>query len=144
MHDPRPRASEAHRLDGLRVLLVDDSSSKRLWACSLLAGLGIEPTVASGGAQAVRLVQAMAFDVILMDLLMPDVDGWSATAQIRQHEATRGSKRPIPVIAFTTSLAAAAAPRTLVCGFNEVLRKPCEADALAACLTRWCPVGLDA
>ena len=128
----------AGRLAEVQVLLVDDSPAKRLWACSLLGRLGVEPTVASGGAQAVRLFQACAFDVVLMDLLMPDVDGWEATAQIRQVELARATPHPVPVIAFTTSVAAARHPKTLVCGVNEVLRKPCSADALGDCIERWC------
>lgn len=92
--------------------------------------------LAADGAEAVALACKMHFDLILMDLQMPILDGLGATAAIRRFEST--CARPaMPVVAYSSALPSAGflAAR----GINGSLAKPCDYEELAHCLVRWCP-----
>jgi CheY-like chemotaxis protein len=117
------------------VLVVDDDPSNLEFADRLLRSLGIVPTLAEDGAEAVALAQARAFDLILMDLQMPMLDGLGATKRIRVIERDRSTAR-VPVLAYTTH----SVGRDLLrdCGLDGVLDKPCSAQALQDCLVHWC------
>ena len=120
---------------GPRVLVVDDNPSNLCEACELLEPWGIEPALAADGAQAVALAGALEFDLILMDLQMPVLDGLAATKQIRAHEQARSRARA-PVLAYTSHPVSDDLLR--VCGVDGVLQKPCSAAVIRACLQRWC------
>jgi CheY-like chemotaxis protein len=85
-------------LDGLRVLVVDDNPVNRELASAILTGLGVDVTEAADGAQAVEAAALTPFDVILMDIRMPVLDGPAAAARIR---AEAGPNQDIPILAFT-------------------------------------------
>jgi CheY-like chemotaxis protein len=120
---------------GLRVLVADDNPSNLGYARELLGGWGITPTVAADGAEAVALARKRGFDVILMDLQMPVLDGLAATKQIRRFEVEQSRSRT-PVLAYTSHAVDECLLRH--CGLDGVLEKPCSADALRACVARWC------
>ena len=120
---------------GLRVLVVDDDRQSLAHASALLGDRGITPTLARDGAQAVALACERGFDLILMDLQMPVLDGLTATRQIRVHETERAHPRA-PVVAYTSCRVEAQLLRE--CGVDGVLEKPCAAEALQECLLRWC------
>lgn len=115
------------RRTGPCVLVVDDNPSNLEFADALLRSLGITPTLAEDGAEAVALAGAHAFDLILMDLQMPVLDGLGATKRIRVVEHERSTAR-VPVLAYTSH----ALDRDLLrdCGLDGVLEKPCSAQAL--------------
>jgi CheY-like chemotaxis protein len=119
----------------LGVLVVDDNPSNLAFAGDLLRILGITPTLAEDGAEAVALAGTRTFDLILMDLQMPVQDGLAATKCIRAAEHERSAAR-VPVLAYTSY----ALDRNLLrdCGLDGVLAKPCSAQALEGCLLRWC------
>ncbi len=120
---------------GVRVLVADDNPSILDDTLELLRHRGITPTLAADGGEAVALASAIDFDLILMDLQMPVLDGLAATKQIRASEYLRGTHRA-PVVAYTSS---ALADEVLQdCGVDDVLAKPCSADSLQECLQRWC------
>jgi two-component system, sensor histidine kinase and response regulator len=123
---------------GLGVLVVDDNPSNLAFADDLLRSLGIVPTLAEDGAEAVALAGARTFDLILMDLQMPVLDGLAATQRIRAVEHERSAGR-VPVLAYTSY----ALDRNLLryCGLDGVLEKPCSAQTLQDCLLRWCARG---
>lgn len=119
-----------------RVLVVDDNPVNLVVISALMESRGLLPLLAADGAEAVALACEMQFDLILMDLQMPVLDGWDATAAIRRFEAA--SSRPaVPVVAYSSTRPEAdmLAQR----GLNGSLDKPCDGDALEACLQRWCP-----
>ena len=120
---------------GLSVLVVDDDPSNLECADDLLRGLGITPTLAEDGAKAVALAGARTFDLILMDLQMPLLDGLAATKRIRADEHERSAAR-VPVLAYTGCALDGKLLRD--CGLDGVLGKPCTARALQDCLLRWC------
>jgi CheY-like chemotaxis protein len=122
------------------VLVVDDNPVTRLLACELLTLWGISPMQAADGAEAVALACGHEFDLILMDLHMPVLDGLAATAQIRRHERQNAAVRA-PVVAYTSAPFSGNEPVLRSSGLDAVLEKPCDAATLHACLQRWCPPG---
>jgi len=131
----------------LQVLVVDDNPESHLEATELLSVWGIEPVLASDGAEAVALADEKDFDLILMDLNMPVLDGLFATQQIRRAEAQNLRARA-PVVAYTSSAFSdfdPEVPNALLRsrGFDGLLIKPSNARSMKACLARWCPQGIE-
>jgi two-component system, sensor histidine kinase and response regulator len=135
-HAPASAVPDRPTPQALQVLVVDDNPSCQGDACELLALWGITPMLAADGAEAVALACAHEFDLILMDLQMPVLDGLAATTQIRRFEREQSSVRA-PVVAYTSAALSDSILRN--CGVDDVLEKPCDAQALQACLLRWCP-----
>jgi CheY-like chemotaxis protein len=123
----------------LRVLLAEDCPVNRLMACALLSRWGIEPVIACDGAEAVRLANAQDFDIILMDVVMPVMDGLSATVEIRRLERENSIQRAVPVVAYTSTAIACNKALLNRVGINDVLKKPSNIDLMKECLERWCP-----
>lgn len=119
-----------------RVLVVDDNPDSLLYAVELLAQCDVQPVVAGDGAEAVRLAGAVRLDLILMDLMMPVLDGPTATRQIRRLEGEQARPR-VPVVAYTSLRAEPAWLRDF--GIDDRLDKPCDFRTLRDCLLRWCP-----
>jgi len=120
---------------GLSVMVVDDNPSHLMKASELLEQCGISALLASDGDDAVYLACERSFDIILMDLQMPVLDGLQATLRIRQFE-TAHSRRRTPVVAYSTSNVS----KTLLadCGLDGRLGKPFNTPELEACLLQWC------
>jgi CheY-like chemotaxis protein len=120
---------------GLTVMVVDDNPSHLMKASELLEQSGISALLASDGEKAVSLACERSFDIILMDLQMPVLDGLQATSRIRQFEKAH-SRRRTPVVAYSTSNVS----MTLLadCGLDGRLGKPFNTPELEACLLRWC------
>jgi CheY-like chemotaxis protein/anti-sigma regulatory factor (Ser/Thr protein kinase) len=129
-------ALPAHGL--LRILLAEDSLVNQKLAVTLLKKKGHEVTVANNGKEAVALEEEGGFDVILMDVQMPEMDGLEATKLIRTRE--RGSGRRIPIIALTAHALKGDRDRCLDAGMDEYVSKPIRVPelmkALAAVATR--------
>ena len=123
-----------------RVLLVDDEPHNHRAAAALLLRWGIKPIHVGDGAEAVALACGLHFDLILMDLQMPVLDGLNAAAQIRRHERAHGQPSA-PIVAYTSSAVADDATRLRVFGIDAALEKPCTAASLEGCLARWCTDG---
>src|SRR6266487_2295166 len=97
---PQPAWEGQHRMTRSRVLLVEDSEINQLVAQGMLEHLGCQVDLAANGAEAVQAVQATRYDVVLMDCLMPVMDGYESTARIR---ALPGEERHVPIVALTAS-----------------------------------------
>jgi two-component system, sensor histidine kinase and response regulator len=130
---PAARASPVP--NGLRILVADDDPSNLEVACALLERCGVCAQAAVDGVQAVALARVHDFDLILMDLQMPVLDGLAATMQIRAREKARSRPR-VPVVAYTS--VALGDDLLRACGIDGVLAKPCSTSALRECLRRWC------
>ncbi len=120
----------------LQVLVAEDDPILQVLTCEALAALDITPQVAADGEQAVALANAHEFDLILMDLQMPVLDGLAATLKIRRHEQERGRAR-VPVVAYTACAFGGNEPFLLGFGIDAVLEKPCTRQALQDCLLSW-------
>ncbi len=123
----------------VRLLLVDDCRINRMLVTAVLTRWGIVPTIACDGEQAVHIAERQRFDIVLMDLLMPVMDGVVATAKIRQAERENPRRAQVPIVAYTSLDLAADPMRMARIGWTAVLPKPCSAISLRACLARWCP-----
>ena len=132
--DTAPRT--AHPPHPVRVLVVDDNPVNLKLMQLMLESKGMAPLLAADGAEAVALATETRFDLILMDLQMPVLNGLEATAEIRRLEAGR-SQPAVPVIAHSsTTLRPGLLARH---GLDGALDKPCDDQALENCLLRWCP-----
>ncbi|MDP1792907.1 MAG: response regulator [Acidimicrobiales bacterium] len=115
----------------MRVLVVDDINVNRLVARRVLERLGHRVDDAPGGAEAVAAVEATRYDVVFMDLLMPEMDGYTATAQIR---ALSGPAAATPIIAVTAL--SDSRERCMKAGMNGFVTKPVNRDVMHAALQR--------
>ena len=122
----------------LVVLLVDDDPYEQLLGCALLSHWGVMPQLASDGHDAVGMADEQNFDIILMDVDMPQMDGLSATAEIRRREHLRQTIRQVPVVAHTAGNLALNFGRWQACGMDAVLPNPCGAQEMGQCLQQWC------
>ena len=125
-----------HCFGTVHVLVVDDNPVNLEEISALMEVRGLVPVLAADGAQAVARVHETQFDLILMDLQMPILDGLDATTAIRLFE-THCSRAAAPVIAYSSRLPGAAMLATH--GLNGSLGKPCDDQALEDCLVQWCP-----
>ena len=112
----------------LRVLVVDDQPLNRLVATRLLESLGHAAEAASGAAEALDVFARQRFDLVLMDVQMPDVDGFEATRRLRTLEVE--GAREVPVIALTAHAGDDFRGRSAVAGMSGYLTKPVSRDAL--------------
>ncbi|BAE52950.1 response regulator [Paramagnetospirillum magneticum] len=119
-------------LRGLRVLLAEDNDFNQQVATELLADGGVEVEVAENGKIAVDMVMAAPYDMVLMDMQMPVMDGVAATREIR-----RLGFGDLPVIAMTANAMQADRDRCAAAGMNDYLTKPIDPDELFACLLKW-------
>ncbi|WFU37246.1 ATP-binding protein [Bradyrhizobium sp. CB82] len=116
----------------LEVLVVDDDSINQMVASGLLAQLGHSATVAASGDAALELLGQRHFDLVLMDLHMPGMDGFETVRRLRQRPDTGCTA--VPVVALTADLAAADDARVAALGFAGVVTKPVRRAALDAAL----------
>jgi len=119
-------------LVGLKLLLVDDNAANRELIRSLLTPLGVALTTVDGGQAAIDLARREAFELILMDLRMPGVDGWSAARAIRSGGGLNGAT---PMLAFSADIGVDDDQALGV--FEGVVRKPIEMMGLLAAIAHW-------
>lgn len=127
-------AARARNLQSLRVLLVEDIEINRQIARELLEAVGVEVSEAQDGAEAVATFtrDPAAFDLILMDIQMPVMDGYEATRRIRADVRSRG----IPIVAMTAYAMEVDRQKALEAGMNDHLSKPIEPEVLYETLER--------
>ena len=128
-----PPLEQPSQFPGKKALVVDDHSVNRLLATKLLEQLGFEVAAAENGDKAVQAVRSSAFDLVLMDIQMPVMNGWQATHHIRQWEQAAGKTR-IPIVALSAHASAADREQALASGMDGYLSKPLTPEALQAAL----------
>ena len=131
---PSVPAQPLVRLHG-KVLLVEDEQTNQLVAQAMLKKLGLEVQWVSNGAQALARVQIFDFDLVLMDCQMPVMDGFEATARIRQLPHSRGAT--LPIVALTANAWAGNEKKCRDAGMDAFLVKPQSLESLHATLARW-------
>jgi PAS domain S-box-containing protein len=119
----------------LRVLVAEDNAINQLLMRRLIEKVGHDVLVAGDGREAVAMLEAQPFDVVFMDVQMPELDGMAATAEIRRREAITGAVR-LPVIALTAAAMKGDRERCLDSGMDGYLTKPVNIRELAALLDR--------
>jgi signal transduction histidine kinase/ActR/RegA family two-component response regulator len=129
--ESRSRTAAASRT-GLRVLLAEDNKVNQRVAQRFLERLGHSVAVANDGREAVDLWHRQPFDLVLMDVQMPEMDGFEAVAAIREAEQARGSRTP--VIALTAHAMSGDRERCLAAGMDGYLTKPVKLAQLVAAI----------
>jgi PAS domain S-box-containing protein len=125
---------EARR--GGRVLVVEDNTVNQKVAVAMIESLGYGAEAVGNGIEAVEACARQTYDAILMDCQMPQMDGYKATAFIRQRE---GLSHRTPIIALTASVTPEDRQRCLSAGMDDYLSKPVPREALASTLRKWIP-----
>ena len=105
----------------------------------MLEFIGCTCTVARHGREALVVLERDAFDAVLMDCQMPEMDGYEATAAIRQREAAQGAERRVPVIALTAGAVEGDRDKCLAAGMDDYLSKPFSLVQLERTLRQWLP-----
>jgi signal transduction histidine kinase/CheY-like chemotaxis protein/HPt (histidine-containing phosphotransfer) domain-containing protein len=128
--DPQALAA----LRGREVLLVEDNEFNQLVASELLSSVaGMRVSVAANGPQALESLQARRFDAVLMDVQMPEMDGYETTRRIRSNPAFAA----LPIIAMTAHATARDRELCLAAGMDDYVTKPFDPQALFAMLAHW-------
>jgi CheY-like chemotaxis protein len=130
----RARAEEVKAIRGARILLVEDNEVNQLVASKILGNAGFRVAIASDGAKAVDLVRKEDFDLVLMDIQMPVMDGLSATRAIRDMGYDR-----IPIVAMTAHAMSSDRELSLKAGMNDHVNKPINVGELFQALAKWIP-----
>ena len=113
----------------LRVLLAEDNVVNQNLAVRILEKMGHEVVIAENGKLAVAQLQKGRFDLVLMDIHMPEMDGYAATEAIRRWESVRG--RHTPIVAVTANTMASSRDQYLKKGMDGYVAKPISAEAVA-------------
>jgi CheY-like chemotaxis protein len=119
----------------LRVLLVEDNETNRRLMAAMLLGIDADLTAVENGLEGVEAFTRDAFDVVLMDLQMPVMDGYTATRKIRELEAERGV-RPTPVVVVSARTRPTDVRESLSAGADVHVAKPVDLARLLATMTR--------
>jgi len=122
----------AERTRPLRVLYAEDNATNRLVFSKMVRDLPLELTLAENGREAVESFVAQPFDMIFMDISMPEMDGREATQRIR----ALPNGQTVPIIALTAHALQEEVDKIMAAGLNETLTKPLRKSALLAALER--------
>ncbi len=133
---PSPVPTEPKGTPTGRVLLVEDNPVNLHVAQKLLSLIGVEHDVAKNGKEAIRQLTDNSYNAVLMDCMMPVMDGYSATKQWRQHESDNNQTR-IPILAMTANAMAGDRQKCLDAGMDDYMAKPLNRQLLEQMLNRW-------
>jgi signal transduction histidine kinase/CheY-like chemotaxis protein/HPt (histidine-containing phosphotransfer) domain-containing protein len=133
----QPTSAAVPDFVGRRILLVEDNELNQEVAGDFLALTGADVVVAANGREAIGAIESKSWDVVLMDVQMPVMDGISAAREIRAQVRFSG----LPIIAMTAHALIEERRRCLEAGMNDFLTKPVEADLLYSTLARWLQPG---
>ena len=121
-----------------RVLLVEDNRTNQQVALGILKKLGLKADAVANGEEAVKAVALIPYDLVLMDVQMPVMDGFEATRRIRRQQAAHQTPA-IPIIAMTAHAMRGDKEKCLAAGMNDYLSKPVVAQVVIEMLMRWLP-----
>ncbi len=144
-HVPAPAAPPASRtrtqVDTIaHVLVAEDMAVNREMAKGMLELIGVRCTSVADGRGVVPALEKQHFDLILMDCQMPEMDGYAATAVVREWERTAAIRGRIPIVALTANAMAGDREQCLSAGMDDYLSKPFTQRALLAAIQRWIPL----
>jgi two-component system, sensor histidine kinase and response regulator len=127
---------EAHDLRRPRVLLAEDNHTNQMAAVRMLEMLGCQVDVAATGIEAVAACCHVDYGIVLMDIQMPEMDGLTATREIRTFELAH-AKPPVPIIALTANAMQGDREKCMAAGMNDYLSKPFKSAQLSLMLETW-------
>lgn len=132
---PKPFISENEKRK-IRILVAEDNPVNQKVAQAMLKKMGLLADVVADGQEAVKALQTVPYDLVLMDCHMPEMDGFEATRAIRQ-EGANVLNRGIPIIAMTAAAMQGDREKCIQAGMNEFIAKPVQQKELAKMLARW-------
>jgi len=132
--DSKPQNEHIHPRNMARLLLVEDSQANQMVALAILRKAGYKVDAVADGHEAISAVKSLPYDLVLMDIAMPGMDGFEATKRIRQ---LSGDVSSIPIIAMTANVLEGDREKCLDHGMNDYLEKPIDRDALIGALEFW-------
>lgn len=121
-------------LSGVSILLVEDNKINQQVANEILQKANAKVVIANNGLEAIEMVTSQDFDLVLMDIQMPGMDGIAATCKIRRLES---KAKNVPVIAMTAHAMTGDREISLLAGMNDHITKPIDPKELFACIARW-------
>lgn len=119
----------------LNILLVDDDATNRIVAESFIRRWGYKYKLARHGREAIDIWSRDSFDIVLMDIQMPEMDGFEATSEIRRQEENFG--KSVPIIAMTANVCPGFRETCLRSGMDDYISKPITAVYFRALLEKW-------
>ena len=131
--EPSAVALELGAIKGARILLVEDNDINQRVASEILQDVGFVVEVAENGQVGLEMAQRGTYDLVLMDMQMPVMDGVTATLEIRKHQALAG----LPIVAMTANAMQRDRERCLNAGMNDFVTKPIDPDDLCKVLLQW-------
>jgi CheY-like chemotaxis protein len=135
--DNQRRQATSTRFSG-RVLVAEDNAVNQRVALGMLRNLGLHADAAANGCEALHALRTLPYDLVLMDVQMPEMDGLEATRRIRKEEGERfHPSRRLPVIAMTAGAMARDRESCFEAGMDDFLAKPVKPEELARVLGRW-------
>jgi two-component system sensor histidine kinase/response regulator len=132
-YSPKALSEQLSSIRGAKILLVEDNEINQEVAQGLLTEGGLEVFVANDGQQALAMIHRHPWDLVLMDMYMPVLDGIAATQAIR---LLKGFET-LPIIALTANARQSDLDRCLAAGMNDYVLKPIDPEALSKVLVRW-------
>jgi PAS domain S-box-containing protein len=126
------------RRGAIRILLAEDNITNQQVAIGILKRLGLRTEAVVNGAEAVTALETTPYDLVLMDVQMPEMDGLEATRHIRDPKSAV-LRHDVPIVAMTAHAMQGDRERCLEAGMNDYVSKPVSAQALADALERWLP-----
>ncbi len=123
--------------ESVNILVADDNKTNQLVAKMMLKKMGLKADIAENGAEAVEAVKDKNYDLVFMDMQMPQLDGISATHQIRVMERDKNNGVRVPIIAMTANVMGQDREDCLKAGMDDYLAKPITPAALEKLLDRW-------
>ena len=135
---PAPKPPEAHLDRSARVLVAEDNAANQIVALGILRKFGLHADAVADGQEAIKALETIPYDLVLMDVQMPGMDGLEATRRIRSGDS--GARNgAITIIALTGHATLDDRDRCLAAGMNDYLSKPIHPRTLAGMLERWLP-----
>lgn len=128
-------AKPEENLQQSKILLVEDNRTNQMVARIMLSKLGCQVSIANHGQEAIDLLAIQPFDLVLMDIQMPIMDGYTATQRIRQRE--QPARTHVPIVAMTADAIADRLEKCLAAGMDDFLTKPITQHTLALMLKKW-------
>ncbi|PCJ84564.1 MAG: hypothetical protein COA54_13415 [Thiotrichaceae bacterium] len=120
-----------------RILLVEDNPINQMVAQKMLEKLGLKAEQANNGVEALKLLAEQAYDLVLMDCQMPEMDGFDATREIRKQDIKAINQNALPIVAMTANVMSGDRERCLEVGMDDYIGKPVQRDQLESVLKKW-------
>lgn len=127
--------SERPKRKSSRILLAEDNPINQLVALRILSRLGYRADTVGNGMEAVKALEAVPYDLVLMDCQMPEMDGYTATEEVRKHEKASG--RHVPIVAMTAHALKGDREKCLAAGMDDYITKPIDLTSLNSMLQKW-------